>query len=77
MAFPRLLIEVVGEVVSKYYSSVVEFESWALCTQPIWFIPLGSYAQRFDFGIPSANILASGLAFQGVLQVKKVLHTRK
>ena len=27
MAFPCLLVEVVGEVVSKYYSGVVEFES--------------------------------------------------
>jgi hypothetical protein len=48
VAFLCLLVEVVGEVVSKYYSGVVEFESLGGVYEPTWFIPLGSCAQRFD-----------------------------
>jgi hypothetical protein len=44
VAFPCLFVEVVGEVISEYYSGVVEFESRAVYTQPTWFIQLGSYA---------------------------------
>ena len=43
MAFPCLLVEVVGEVVSKYYSGVVEIESLGSIYSAHLVYSVGSY----------------------------------
>ena len=64
MAFPCLLVEVVGEVVSDYYSGVVEFESLGGVYAAYLVYSVGVVSQRFDLQISSDGILASTLSAQ-------------
>jgi hypothetical protein len=66
MALPSLRTEIVPQVRAEDYPYVVELETCALWTQPIWSIPFGSSAQSAAFGIPGASFFASGRASQGL-----------
>ena len=62
-AFPCLLVEVVGEVVSKYYSGVVEFEFLGGVYVAYGFIPLGCMPSGLFWDFSGSKIFKQTMAY--------------
>ena len=65
MAFPCLFVEIVGEVVSKYYSGVVEFESLCGVYAAYLIYSAGIVGPKVRFGSSVGKYSSFGLGIPG------------